>query len=187
MKNLIVISAPSGAGKTTLCKHIQKNINYVHWSRSHTTRSPRSSEQDGIDYDFISKIEFKELIDTDSFAEWNFHHNNYYGTIKSNIENFIQSNKMLLLELDVKGAMSISKLYPLYTLSIFVLPPTVDDLRIRLSKRGANSKIDIEQRLNRLETELKYKNEFNFVIINDNLDKAKNEILNIIQNNNKKE
>lgn len=181
MKNLIVISAPSGAGKTTLCKHIQKNRSNVHWSVSHTTRLPRTNEGDGIDYNFISKNQFEELIKKNSFAEWNFHHNNYYGTIKSNIEDFINSNEILLLELDVKGAMSVSKLYPLNTLSIFVLPPTLDDLRARLSRRGANSKTDIEQRLNRYETELKYKNEFNHLIINDDLDVAKNEILDIIK------
>ena len=131
MKNLIIISAPSGAGKTTLCRAIQAEISQLKWSVSYTTRKKRKMEKNGIDYQFITDSTFKTLIENSFFAEYEKVHGFYYGTSKEALNNIINKNEMLLLEMDVKGALSIKKLYPKKTFSIFITPPSVDHLRKR--------------------------------------------------------
>ena len=180
MKNLIIISAPSGAGKTTLCKSIQAEVPQIKWSVSYTTRKIRKMEKTGIDYHFISELTFKTLADKSFFAEWEKVHGFYYGTSKDFINNVIRNNEMLLLEMDVKGALSIKKLYPNKTFSIFITPPNVDHLRKRLQKRGTDSKYRINIRLQRFKEEMKYVSSFDFNLLNDDLAKAKNQLLDII-------
>jgi len=181
MNNFIIISAPSGSGKTTICKYIQKLDPSIVFSISCTTRQKRKNEIDGSDYYFISNSLFEEKIKENKFVEWEkIHGNFYYGTLKSTLDEAIINDKTILLELDVKGAMSVKKLYPDESLSIFIEPPSVEDLKYRLEKRGTDSNERITKRLERLESELTYKSNFDYHIINDDLDQAVNKIMNII-------
>ena len=181
MKNLIIITAPSGAGKTTLIREILKNYNNIKFSVSHTSREIRDNEKNGVDYYFVSKQEFKRGVELDQFVEWNFHFDCYYGTSKSEIIDSINRKIPLLLELDVNGAIAIQKLYPNQTISIFIEPPSLDDLKIRLEKRGSDSKDKINRRLQRIEFELSHKSNFDFTVVNDKLEVATNQILEIIK------
>tara|TARA_B100001113_G_scaffold20261_1_gene15005 strand:+ start:195 stop:770 length:576 start_codon:yes stop_codon:yes gene_type:complete len=185
MKNLIIITAPSGAGKTTLIKEILKNYNNIKFSVSHTSREIRDNEKNGVDYYFVSKQEFKRGVELEQFVEWNFHFDCYYGTSKSEIIDSINRKIPLLLELDVNGALAIQKLYPNQTISIFIEPPSLDDLKIRLEKRGSDTMVKINRRLQRIEFELSHKSNFDFTVVNDKLEVATNQILEIIKNETK--
>ena len=177
MKNLICISAPSGSGKTTLCKLIRKIKPELIWSVSCTTRYPRKNEKDGEDYNFISTKKFESLIKDGKFAEWENVHGNYYGTLKSYLDSAIDKNKIVLLELDVNGTTSIQNLYPNNSYSIFIVPPNIEALRNRLKRRGSESPYNIEKRLKRFKKEMAFKDRFDTLLINDNIDVAKNEFL----------
>ena len=186
MNNFIIISAPSGSGKTTICKYLQKLDSSIIFSVSCTTRQIRENEIEGKDYFFTSNSKFEKKIKDDKFVEWEkIHGNFYYGTLKSTLDEAINKGKTILLELDVKGAMTVKKLYPTKSLSFFVEPPSVEDLKYRLQKRGTDSNERIIKRLERLDSELAYKSNFDYHIINDDLDQAVNEIMNIIKNKNK--
>ena len=185
MKNLVIITAPSGSGKTTLCKQILKREDRVQFSISHTSRKIRQNEKNGIDYYFVTNEEFLDGINNDEFIEWNYHFDCYYGTSKSQIKKSIDSKIPILLELDVKGALAIQKLYPNQTVSIFVEPPSINDLKIRLKKRGSDSDKIIAKRLQRIDFELSHKSNFDFTVVNDKLEVATNQILEIIKNETK--
>ena len=185
MKNLVIITAPSGSGKTTLCKQILKKEDRVKFSISHTSRKMRQNEKNGIDYYFVTNEEFLDGIDKDEFIEWNYHFDCYYGTSKSQIKKSIDKKIPILLELDVKGALAIQKLYPDQTVSIFIEPPSINDLKIRLKKRGSDSDKIIAKRLQRIDFELSHKSNFDFTVVNDKLDVATNQILEIIKNETK--
>ena len=185
MKNLVIITAPSGSGKTTLCKEILKKEGKIQFSVSHTSRKMRQNEKNGIDYYFVTKEEFLDGIDKDEFIEWNYHFDCYYGTSKSQIKKSIDKKIPILLELDVKGALAIQKLYPDQTVSIFIEPPSINDLKIRLKKRGSDSDKIIAKRLQRIDFELSHKSNFDFTVVNDKLDVATNQILEIIKNETK--
>ena len=180
MKNIITISAPSGSGKTTLCKALRQVREDIGWSISNTTRERRKNEQNGVDYHFISKKEFEDRILKNEFAEWENVHGNYYGTSKSTLNRSLENNETLLFELDVKGAMSLKANNPHNTYSIFILPPSVEALRERLIKRGSDSARRIEIRLKRFEEELGYKDRFDCVIINEDLELATKELINVV-------
>ena len=186
MNNFIIISAPSGSGKTTICKYLQELDPSIVFSVSCTTRQKRENEIEGNDYYFITNSIFEKKIKDDKFVEWEqIHGNFYYGTLKSTLDEAIKNDKTILLELDVKGAMSVKKLYPNKSLSIFIEPPSVEDLKIRLEKRGTDNNERIIKRLERLESELTYKSNFDYHVINDDLDQAVNEIMKIIKKENK--
>lgn len=185
MKNLVIITAPSGSGKTTLCKQILKKEDRLQFSISHTSRKMRQNEKNGIDYYFVTNEEFLDGINNDEFIEWNYHFDCYYGTSKSQIKKSIDSKIPILLELDVKGALAIQKLYPNQTVSIFVEPPSINDLKIRLKKRGSDSDKIIAKRLQRIDFELSHKSNFDFTVVNDKLEVATNQILEIIKNETK--
>ena len=186
MNNFIIISAPSGSGKTTICKYLQKLDSSINFSVSCTTRQKRTNEVEGKDYFFITNEEFEKKINDAKFIEWEqIHGNFYYGTLKSTLEKAINEDKRILLELDVKGAMSVKKLYPNKSLSIFIEPPSVEVLKLRLEKRGTDNDERIIKRLERLESELSYKSNFDYHVINDDLDQAVNEIMSIIKNESK--
>ena len=180
VKNLILISAPSGSGKTTLCKALQKEFPQLNWSISYTTRKIRKMEKNGVDYQFISKLEFKNLINQSFFAEWEKVHGFYYGTSKEAIDRIIHNNEMLLIEMDVKGALSIKKLYPNKTFSIFISPPSIEHLRKRLQKRGTDSNYRINIRLHRFKEEMKYVSRFDLNLLNDSLPVAKKKLVETI-------
>ena len=185
MKNLIILSAPSGSGKTTLCRALQRRDESIGFSVSCTSRTKRKGEINGVDYTFLTDQEFKKRIENGEFAEWEqIHGNYYYGTLKAILEAAIQHQELLLLELDVKGAMSIKNIYSEKTLSIFVEPPSMDDLYTRLVKRGTDSEERIAKRLERLTAELEYKSNFDHHIINDDVRHAVDEIIDIIQHEN---
>ena len=175
--NIITISAPSGSGKTTLCKALRKVREDILWSVSFTTREPRKNEKNGLDYHFVSKNEFKQRIKEKDFIEWQNVHGNYYGTSRLTFKDAIKDNKILLFEVDVKGALSLKENNPENTFTIFILPPSLEDLRLRLIKRGSDTKERIGIRLNRFKEEMKYKDFFDFVIINKNLSIAKKALI----------
>ena len=181
MKNFITISAPSGSGKTTLCKALQKVESEIQWSISYTTRKKRQIEEDGVDYHFISQNKFENFILSDYFIEWENVHGFYYGTSKNTLDSAIKNHKTLLLEMDVKGSMNIKRLYPDNTFSIFIIPPSLEHLRERLKKRGTDTKSVIEIRLKRFQQEMAFKNKFDYVMVNEELDLAKIELIETVQ------
>ena len=176
MINFITISAPSGSGKTTLCKALQLVEPEIEWSISYTTREKRSIEQNGVDYFFISEKEFEDLIIQGHFVEWQNVHGFYYGTSVSNLENAIKNDKIMLIEMDVKGSMSIKKLFPDQTFSIFIMPPSISQLRERLRSRGTDSERRINIRLKRFQEEMEFREKFDYVMINEDLELAKIEL-----------
>ena len=181
MKNFIIISAPSGSGKTSICKRILIQDKSIEFSVSCTTRAKRSQEKNGIDYIFLNQDEFIKKINNKEFVEWEkIHGNFYYGTLKKTLDYAINSNTKLLLELDVKGAKKIMENYPRNYLSIFIEPPSKDELFKRLKDRGADSINTIEKRMERFESEMMYKIHFNHVVINNKINDAVNNILKII-------
>ena len=185
MINFITISAPSGSGKTTLCKALQLVEPEIEWSISYTTREKRSIEQNGVDYFFISEEEFEDLIIQEHFVEWQNVHGYYYGTSLSNLEDAIENNKTMLIEMDVKGSMSIKKLFPDKTFSIFIMPPSISQLRERLRSRGTDSERRINIRLKRFQEEMEFREKFDYVMINEDLDLAKIELQKTINKLNK--
>ena len=172
MKNLICVSAPSGSGKTTLCKAIRQLRPDLVWSVSCTTRGPRNDEIDGEDYYFKTKEEFLLMIDEGKFAEWENVHGNFYGTLKSKLNDSIKNKEIVLLELDVNGTNSVQKLYPNHSYSIFIIPPSINHLRNRLKSRGSETDDNIEKRLRRFDKEMKHKDQFDTLLINDNIEVA---------------
>ncbi len=179
-KNLIAISAPSGTGKTTLCRSLQKLDASLNFSVSCTTRPKRKYEKEGFDYSFISQEDFKNKISLHEFIEFEEVHGYLYGTLKSSLDDAIKHNQLLLLEVDVRGAMTIKALYPEHSLSVFILPPSLGDLRKRLESRGTDSEERIQKRLERLELEMGYKERFDFSIINDEIEIATIELHQLI-------
>ena len=180
MRNIITISAPSGSGKTTLCKALQSARPDIEWSVSCTTREPRQNEINEIDYYFISNEVFMKHVADNAFAEWEDVHGQYYGTLKSNLDTAIIQKGTVLLDLDVKGSMSIRSLYLEQSFSIFILPPSIDHLRGRLRRRGTDSELRIEKRLQRFEKEMEYKDKFDYVLINDDLEEATRELIDVV-------
>ena len=168
---LIVISAPSGTGKSTLCTrllHEKKDV--LGLSISTTSRCPRGTELHGKEYFFISQDEFKKKIDEDAFAEWALVHGNYYGTEKKTLENFWREGRHVLLDIDVQGAAKLRQVYATKTLSIFLAPPNLQELERRLRGRGTETEEAIQKRMKNAEVELKRQNEFDQVIVNDDLE-----------------
>ncbi|MFQ6613834.1 MAG: guanylate kinase [Fidelibacterota bacterium] len=181
MKNLITISAPSGTGKTTLCRALQKKNPGLKFSISCTTRLKRDYEVDGFDYYFISREQFQEKIEAGEFAEYETVHGEYYGTLKASLREAVEQHTVLLLEVDVRGALSIKKLFPEQCLGIFILPPGIEDLKKRLHHRGTDSPERIKTRLQRFRMEMEYKDHFEYHVINDDVERAVQELLTIIQ------
>lgn len=185
MKHFIVISAPSGSGKTTLCRALQNKIDGLYFSISWTTRPIRHYEANGYDYNFISDEEFQNHMLNNDFAEYQNVHGFLYGTPQSILDDTIANGEMLLLELDVKGSLKIKSQYPDGTISIFIMPPSIEALRKRLRKRGADSEIRIQKRMERLQMELSYRDQFDYQVVNDHLNNALKELSEIIEKENK--
>lgn len=171
---IVVVSGPSGVGKGTICKKIMDLIN-AKFSVSTTTRSPREGEIEGKDYFFVTKEEFKEKIEHGEFLEYNIYNDNYYGTSKNEIFNMINKGINALLEIDVNGAYNIKKKFP-EALLIYIAPPSMEVLKQRLIDRGTEELEVIENRLKIAEDELKRVDFYDYVIINDDLDTAVNEV-----------
>ena len=176
---LFIISAPSGAGKSTICKALIKKIPNLKYSVSFTTRNPRGKEENGIDYHFISKDKFLKGIQDDIWAEWAQVHGNYYGTSAELIDEILYQGNDVLLDIDVQGASQIQQRYP-ESVSIFIKPPSFNVLRERLLKRGTDSREDAEKRLVNAQQELAQAVNFHYVVINDQLNDAIKELTIII-------
>ena len=176
---LIVVSAPSGAGKTTLCDAVINRVDNLLYSISHTTRMPRHGEENGKDYFFISKDAFKENIKNNNWVEWANVHGHYYGTHASFIKDNLSKGRDILLDIDVQGAEQIIERFP-ETVTIFIMPPSFDVLRHRLEKRGADSETVIRERLENAKAEIDKKDMYQHIIINDDLEKATSELISII-------
>ena len=178
MKNaqqLFVISAPSGAGKTTLVKSLISRNSKIKYSISYTTRAPRKNEVHGRDYFFITNEEFNRLKSNNEFIEYAKVFGNYYATSKKQIETILNDDCNAILEIDWQGAMQVRKSIPACT-SIFIMPPSKEALHERLTNRGTDSKGTIKQRINESEEDMSHWSEFNYCIINDNLELASNEL-----------
>ena len=173
---LFVVSAPSGAGKTTLVGRLMANDPAVRQSVSYTTRAPRPGEQDGVHYHFVDKAGFELMRTQGEFLEWAQVHGNYYGTSRSWLQDQLVSGQDVLLEIDWQGAAQVRKLFPAMV-SIFVLPPSMDELARRLRGRGSDSDSVIAERLEGALDEMRHVDEFDFVIINKDLDVALGELI----------
>lgn len=177
---LIVISAPSGAGKTTLCQKLLQDFPELALSISSTTRAPRGTEQHGKEYYFLTKAEFEAQIAAGRFAEWALVHGNYYGTSKDTIERTFATGKSVLLDIDVQGAASLRKAFPERCHTLFIAPPSLATLESRLRARKTDSEETIQKRVRNAQNEMGRMPEFHEVVINDQLDAAYAELQAIV-------
>ncbi|WP_031426542.1 guanylate kinase [Flavimarina sp. Hel_I_48] len=171
---LIVFSAPSGSGKTTIVRHLldQKELK-LDFSISAASREPRPEEKDGVDYYFLDLKEFKRRIKDEEFLEWEeVYRDNFYGTLKSEVERIWASGKNVIFDIDVVGGLDIKKIYPERTLAVFVKPPSIEELKIRLKKRKTESDERINMRVAKASIELATAPQFDHIILNNKLDEA---------------
>ncbi len=172
-KKIILITAPSGAGKTSIVRYLLNKIPSLAFSISATTRPARANEVNGLDYYFLSEQDFKERIYRKEFLEWEMvYEGKYYGTLKSEIERIWDNNKIPVLDIDVQGAIHVQQQYPINTTSIFIQAPSVDALRERLSSRGTETQASIDTRISKASYEITFKDQFKFVVVNDELERA---------------
>lgn len=168
---IIIIAAPSGSGKTSVTRHLLKAFNgKLAFSVSCATRQPRNHEKNGVDYYFISPEEFKQRIANHEFAEWEMvYEGKYYGTLKSELQRMWDNGQTPLLDVDVKGGINVQQQYPTQSLSLFIEPPSIDELEKRLKARGTETAESLKARIDKASYELSFKSQFDKVIINDDL------------------
>lgn len=176
---LFIVSAPSGAGKTTLCRAVLAHFRDIYYSVSHTTRAPRGQERNSVDYFFIPKQEFLRGIEAERWAEWAEVHDNYYGTAKAMLEDQMAAGRDVLLDIDVQGMAQIVRQYP-ESITIFIMPPSIAVLRERMESRGTDTPEVIEKRLRNAEAEMAASGRYRHVIVNDHLPAAIREMIDII-------
>ncbi len=170
---LLIITAPSGAGKTSITRHLMQQFPLLAFSVSATTRKPRGTEKDGVDYHFLTELFFKQKIQEEAFVEWEMvYEGKYYGTLKEELQRIWQQNKIPVLDIDVKGAIHVQQQFPQTALSLFIEPPSVNELKKRLQSRGTETPESLAARVNKAAYELSFKQHFNKVIVNDDLQKA---------------
>ena len=172
MSSLIVLSAPSGAGKTTLCRRLLGDFPQLVLSISSTTRPPRGNEKHGVEYYFVPRDEFERQIAAGRFAEWAEVHGHLYGTSKDTIDDGLARGRSVLLDIDVQGAASLAAAYPDRCLRVFVAPPSLAELERRLRARGTDSEETVQRRLRGAASEMARLGEFDRVVINDDLERA---------------
>lgn len=183
MGKLIVISAPSGAGKTSIVHYLLKELPNLCFSISATSRVKRDNEFDGKDYHFLGVEQFKQKIKEDAFLEWEeVYDNQYYGTLKSEIDRIWNIEKTVIFDVDVAGGINIKKQYPSECLSIFIMPPSIEVLKERLKNRGSESEESLAKRLSKAEEEISQNQKFDMVILNDDLQIACTETKEVIIN-----
>ena len=183
---LYVIAAPSGAGKTTIVKEILRTNPELVFSVSATTRYRRENETDGEDYFFFSKEDFRKMIENNELVEYETLFNgDYYGTLRSFVNENLEKNRNVIFDIDVNGALNIKKIYGERAKLIFIMPPNIETLKERLKKRATESPEQIAERIKRVDLEIGKKNDFDYIVVNENLDKAVTEVQNIISNFNK--
>ena len=179
---VIIVSAPSGAGKTSIVKHVLQTLPELRFSTSATTRAKREGEVNGRDYHFLSVEDFKKGIERDEFLEWEeVYRNQFYGTLKSEIQRIWNEGKTVIFDVDVKGGLNIKNFFGDKALAIFVEPPTIEELENRLRKRGTETDESLQKRVSKAEYELTFAPQFDKIILNDNLDDARAEMLQTIR------
>ena len=181
---LIIFSAPSGSGKSTLVNYLMEQHPELQlaFSISCTSRAPRGKEKNGVEYFFLSPEEFKKKIANDEFLEYEeVYEDRFYGTLRSQVEVQSQAGQNVVFDVDVKGGVNIKKHYGSRALSVFIQPPSVEELRNRLVGRATDAPEVIEQRLNKAEYELSFADKFDRIVINDDLEKAKVDVYNVIK------
>ena len=183
MKKIIVISAPSGGGKSVVSKFILEKFPNISFSISSTTRKIREGEKDGNHYYFLTQTDFENKIKNNEFIEYEEIFGNYYGTLKSEVDKIWTENKILLFDIDVKGAYSIKKNYPNETLLIFLKPPSIEILAERLKNRKTENEEQIKNRISRAELEIEMSKNFDFIVTNSLLDETLNTVQKIINEN----
>ena len=177
---LLILSSPSGVGKTTLTKKIQQKYQNFKISVSHTTRIPRENEVDGVDYNFVTKKKFEDLIKENKFYEYAKIFQNYYGTLKSNVDNIIKKND-ILFDIDWQGTKQLSKFKNLNLVKIYLTTENKKELKQRLIKRNQNSPEEVEKRFNSFDEDIKHWNDYDYIIINKNLEVCFKQIEKIIK------
>ena len=177
---LFIISAPSGAGKTTLCRAVLSSLSQMVPSISYTTRPSREGEVSGKDYNFVSVEKFKEMIEDHAFAEWAIVHGHYYGTSKALIEKQMREGKDVLLSIDIQGAEQLRNRYQ-DAVSVFVQPPSLGELKKRLIERKSDSETTIQKRMDVAKKEMATASAYQFQVINDNFEKALRQLILIIE------
>ncbi|HMJ47297.1 MAG TPA: guanylate kinase [Ferruginibacter sp.] len=179
---ILILTAPSGAGKTSITKQLMSRFAQLEFSISATTREPRGKEKDGVDYYYIPMDEFKYKILHDEFIEWEMvYEGKYYGTLKSELKRIWQLNKIPVLDIDVKGAIHVQQEYPINTLSIFIEPPSLEELQKRLHGRGTESVESLAARVSKASYEITFKDQFNKIIVNDHFERACDEATSLVK------
>ena len=173
-QKIIIITAPSGAGKTSITRHLLQHFaGRLAFSISAATRAARGNERNGVDYYFMSQEDFTNKIQHEEFVEWEMvYEGKYYGTLKSELQRIWSQGKVPVLDIDVKGAIHVQQQYPETTCSLFIEPPSVDELKRRLQSRGTESEESLQARVSKASYELSFKHSFDHIIVNDNLEKA---------------
>ena len=170
---IILITAPSGSGKTSVVNHLMKKFPSLAFSVSATTRTPRKNEKSGQDYYFITEEEFRDKIQKKEFLEWEMvYEGKYYGTLKSEMERIWNENKIPVLDIDVQGAIHVQQQYPVNTIAIFIQAPSAEELKRRLKNRGSETEESLQARLNKSNYEMTFKKHFENIITNENFQTA---------------
>ncbi len=179
---LVIITAPSGAGKTTIVKHLLNSGLNLSFSVSATTRPKRGNETDGKDYFFLTVPEFKKIVENNGFIEWEeVYKDIFYGTLKSELERIWANGNHVLFDVDVMGGINLKKKFGTRSIAIFIMPPSVEELETRLVKRGTDSPEKIRMRVEKAKEELRLANEFDTVVVNHQLDRAKEEAMKTVR------
>src|SRR5690606_3902101 len=183
MQKVIIFSAPSGSGKTTLVKHCLETFPQLSFSVSCTTRRPRGEEKDGVDYHFLTPDDFRTRIAENAFVEFEeVYEDKYYGTLKSEVERIWDEKKIVIFDVDVKGGISLKKYFDDKAISIFIMPPSIEELERRLNLRATDDAETIVSRLAKAGEEITYKDHFDEILVNDDLQVAKDAVVKVIEN-----
>ena len=183
MNKVIIFSAPSGSGKTTLVKHCLQKFPQLQFSVSATTRALRGEEIHGKDYFFLSVEEFKKLISEDAFVEFEeVYHDKFYGTLKSEVERTWSEGKVVIFDVDVVGGVNLKKIFGEQALSIFIAPPSIEELERRLISRATDDLETIKTRVAKAKHEMSYAEDFDVIVVNDDLEVSKKEIERLVEN-----
>lgn len=181
-KKIVVITAPSGSGKTTLVRRLMQACPQLGFSVSACTRGPRGQEVDGRDYHFLTEARFREMIEQDAFVEWEMvYPGKYYGTLRIELDNIWNAGCFPLVDIDVKGALALQEAFPDTSLTLFIQAPSLEVLRQRLTLRGTETPQSLDERLSKATFELSIAPQFDRVLVNDDLDEAVRELVNVVQ------